>query len=80
MSVVANLANYVASKGPFGGVLGFSQGAVLAVTLIIDAQLSKLTLKPFRFGIFLCSGLSFDAKALKNNIVVQWSRKMEGAP
>jgi hypothetical protein len=53
---------------------------VLAATLIIDAQLSKLILKPSRFGIFLCGGLPFDVEALKNNMVVQWSRKMEGAP
>lgn len=32
---VVDLAQYIAAHGPFDGVIGFSQGAVLAATLII---------------------------------------------
>ncbi|KAL4947727.1 serine hydrolase FSH [Aspergillus filifer] len=44
LAAVENLASYVIDNGPFDGVLGFSQGAVLAATLLIAVQASAETL------------------------------------
>ncbi|KAI1141435.1 serine hydrolase FSH [Hypoxylon sp. FL0543] len=48
------LDDYVSTEGPFDAVLGFSAGAVLAATYILDKdrQGSK---SPFKCGIFLSS-------------------------
>ena len=75
LEAVTDLANYVASSGPFDGVMGFSQGAVLAATLIINAELKGLV--PFKCAIFLCGGLPFDMTSLKEGKVVQCARKSE---
>ncbi|TGO59557.1 hypothetical protein BCON_0043g00150 [Botryotinia convoluta] len=66
LEAVTDLANYIASNGPFDAVIGFSQGAVLAATLIIGAD------EPlFKCAIFLCGGLPFDMAALRDNRVVE---------
>lgn len=75
LEAVTDLANYVASSGPFDGVIGFSQGAVLAATLIISAESTGPV--PFNCAIFLCGGLPFDMTALKEGQVVQCTRKPE---
>ena len=63
---VKDLSNYIATEGPFDGVIGFSQGAVLAATLIIAVESGLLKAPtPFRFAIFLCGGLPFDFLALQ---------------
>lgn len=49
---VDDLAEYVASEGPFDGVLGFSQGATLAATLLAR----KMSPSPFAFAVFICAG------------------------
>ncbi|OCK83580.1 hypothetical protein K432DRAFT_290762 [Lepidopterella palustris CBS 459.81] len=46
------------SEGPFDGVIGFSQGAALAASIMLHRSMAFETL-PFRFAIFLCSGLPF---------------------
>lgn len=64
------LAEYVATNGPFDGVIGFSQGAVLAATLIIATEKKLIMMEnPFRCAIFLCGGLPFDFAALQNGEV-----------
>ena len=86
LDAVTDLADYVASSGPYDGVIGFSQGAVLAATLIIAVE-SNLTIRtadtadtsvgplgrspPFKCAIFLCGGLPFDMSALQEGTVVQ---------
>lgn len=93
LEAVTNLADYVASSGPFDGVIGFSQGAVLAATLIIAVELNCVTttrmtgmsivepllsrVPPFRCAIFLCGGLPFDVSALQEDTVIQLTPKPE---
>ncbi|KAJ0424607.1 serine hydrolase FSH [Aspergillus carlsbadensis] len=43
LAAVEDLAAYVITNGPFDGVIGFSQGAVLAATLLIAVQPSPET-------------------------------------
>ncbi len=67
---VEDLSHYVATHGPFEGVIGFSQGAVLAATLIIAVEHGLLKVPaPFRFAVFLCGGLPFDFVALQEENV-----------
>ncbi|PLB50765.1 hypothetical protein P170DRAFT_463876 [Aspergillus steynii IBT 23096] len=81
-AAVVDLAANVEAQGPFDGVIGFSQGAVLAATLILAQQThgSSLGLRrnaspsappdpPFRCAVFLCGGLPFDWAALERGTV-----------
>lgn len=53
--------NFVESRGPFGGVIGFSQGGALAAAAMLQYAKSHPTADPlFKFGIFLCTTLPFN--------------------
>lgn len=55
------LMNFVESRGPFGGVIGFSQGGAFAAAAMIRHAILHPTADPlFKFGIFLCSTLPFN--------------------
>ncbi|KAE9966560.1 hypothetical protein BLS_005181 [Venturia inaequalis] len=45
------LSDYVASEGPFDGVMGFSQGCALASMLLLRRNFPA----PFSFAIFICA-------------------------
>ena len=82
LEAINALHDYAIRNGPFDGVIGFSQGAVLAATLIIAAQSESLPqtgqskLKnPFSCAILLCGGLPFDMVALQENRVSQLTPK-----
>jgi hypothetical protein len=54
--------------GPFDGELGFSQGASLAASVMLDRHMQMLDGRldltlPFRFAVFLCTGLPYDVQA-----------------
>ncbi|KAF6820844.1 hypothetical protein CPLU01_12658 [Colletotrichum plurivorum] len=50
----------MAEKGPFDGVMGFSQGAAVAASMILHHQLEHPSAPPlFRFAIFIGSPLPF---------------------
>ncbi|KAF2119259.1 serine hydrolase-domain-containing protein [Lophiotrema nucula] len=52
--------NYIERRGPFDGVIGFSQGAALAASILLHHQLSKPTIPPpFSFAIFFGSPIPF---------------------
>jgi hypothetical protein len=49
-------------------VLGFSQGASLAASVMLDRHMQMLDGRldltlPFRFAVFLCTGLPYDVQA-----------------
>lgn len=74
MEAVSSLKELVAANGPFDGVIGFSQGAVLAAMLLIKAQGDPACVAgglPFRCAIFLCGGLPFDYRSLLQGTVRQ---------
>ncbi|KAH7032189.1 serine hydrolase FSH [Macrophomina phaseolina] len=50
--------DYIKAFGPFDGVMGFSQGAAVAASILLHHQLDGLS-PPFRLGIFICSPLPF---------------------
>ncbi|KAK2756471.1 hypothetical protein FQN54_005364 [Arachnomyces sp. PD_36] len=53
--------NFVESRGPFGGVIGFSQGGALAAAAMLrHAKLNPEAEPLFKLGIFLCCTLPFD--------------------
>lgn len=55
------LMNFVEARGPFGGVIGFSQGGALAAAAMIRYAKLHPTADPlFELGIFLCSTLPFN--------------------
>lgn len=54
---VAALERYIATDGPFDGVVAFSQGASLAMALLVDE--SQRQRSGLRCGIFLCGRLPF---------------------
>jgi len=50
------IMDIVAEEGPFDGVMGFSQGASLAASILIHHQIETPWLPPpFRVAIFLCA-------------------------
>jgi len=50
------IMNIVDEEGPFDGVMGFSQGASLAASILIHHQIEKPWLPPpFRVAVFLCA-------------------------
>ncbi|RAL17773.1 uncharacterized protein BO97DRAFT_402274 [Aspergillus homomorphus CBS 101889] len=85
LRAVEDLAVYARTNGPFDGVIGFSQGAVLAATLLIALATANdttpnqsnlplalrplLAKSPFRFAVFLCGGDPFDLAALQRGEV-----------
>jgi len=51
------LLNYISQHGPYDGVMTFSQGGSLASTLMLQHSIYGLE-SPFKFAIFICSGIS----------------------
>ena len=52
--------DFVKTNGPFGGVIGFSQGGALAATALLHhAKLYPAADPLFKLGIFLCATLPF---------------------
>ncbi|KAJ5916857.1 hypothetical protein N7504_000872 [Penicillium tannophilum] len=69
ISTVEDLASYVVENGPFHGVMGFSLGAALAVTLLLNSTKVGFVEPPFKFAILLCSVLPCDWDALQSGEV-----------
>ncbi|GAB1316524.1 Family of serine hydrolases 3 [Madurella fahalii] len=57
------LENYIASEGPFDGLLAFSQGATISATYLAHAQMRGVAV-PFKCAIFFSAGGVFDADLL----------------
>ncbi|KAI4149384.1 MAG: hypothetical protein LQ340_004663 [Diploschistes diacapsis] len=55
-----HLQYLIKTKGPFDGVLGFSQGAALAASLLLHHQINSPDQPaPFKAAIFICSPVPF---------------------
>ena len=67
-AALSQLGTFLASEGPFDGVIGFSQGASLAATFLIDHALSQThsstTSPPFKCAIFFSGGKPLDPLTL----------------
>ncbi|KAL9609134.1 MAG: hypothetical protein Q9167_006078 [Letrouitia subvulpina] len=68
---LSQLCTYISIEGPFDGVIGFSQGASLAATFLIQqSQDHPLAPLPFKCAIFLSGGKPLDPKALERGEIV----------
>ncbi|KAL6230300.1 hypothetical protein BDW75DRAFT_234510 [Aspergillus navahoensis] len=63
-------------EGPFDGVIGFSQGASLALSILYHHEICHLDRPPpFRFAIFFCAVLSISPDPMFNaDIITKYSR------
>ncbi|KAK4154960.1 serine hydrolase-domain-containing protein [Chaetomidium leptoderma] len=66
----------IEEEGPFDGVIGFSQGASLALSFILHHELHNPGLpSPFRFALFFCSNLVISPDPKFNaDKIVKYSR------
>lgn len=61
-----DLKSYIAADGPFDGVIGYSQGAAIAATLLLQEHAARPSQPQslFRCAIFLSGGVPFDPAAM----------------
>ncbi|KAL9006155.1 MAG: hypothetical protein Q9188_001081 [Gyalolechia gomerana] len=55
--------NFIEDEGPFDGIIGFSQGAALASSLMLQRAKNATSEPLFQLAIFLCASLPFDLDA-----------------
>lgn len=61
-NAIKALGEFIEEEGPFDAVIGFSQGASLAASFILECQTMRPTQPlPFRFAMFICSSLPFSS-------------------
>ena len=68
---IDELDSFISNTGPYDGFIGFSQGAMVAATLIVEKQQQKQPL-PFKVAIFLCGGRAADPNRLERDEDVRW--------
>ena len=77
---LSQLAQFISEEGPFDGVLGFSQGAILAATYLIQfSQNHPSRPLPFQCAIFFSGGVPLDPQALGQGKLRQIDPKVTGA-
>ena len=58
------ISDIVEEEGPFDGILGFSQGAALAASILLERERLGLQHRPyglaFRFAVFICATRPWD--------------------
>jgi len=59
-AAVANISKTIAREGPFDGIIGFSQGAALAASLIIAAAKNNMYDNLFELAVFIGSPLPYE--------------------
>ncbi|KAJ5683050.1 hypothetical protein N7462_006215 [Penicillium macrosclerotiorum] len=75
IQAIENLEQYILTEGPYDGVMGFSQGANIALSWMIKKQRENKRNKtqplPFKFGIFFSNPWGvYDANALADGQLV----------
>ncbi|MCJ1250984.1 hypothetical protein MMC30_008214 [Trapelia coarctata] len=77
---ISQLAAYVLEEGPSDGVLGYSQGAVLAATYLIQfSQQHPSSPLPFKCAIFFSGGRPLDPQELAQG-KLKWLDPKETGP
>ena len=64
--VYSDLIQLISAKGPFGGVIGFSEGGAVAASLLVQDALQPF--HHFRCGIFFCSATPMDPAIMETGI------------
>lgn len=76
---LSQLAHYISEEGPFDGVLGFSQGALLAATYLIQfSQDHPSRPLPFKCAVFFSGGIPVDPQALEKGELRHIDPKVAG--
>ncbi|KAJ5650651.1 Serine hydrolase FSH [Penicillium longicatenatum] len=65
--MVAGLVQYVQSQGPFDGVMGFSEGGIVAAMLLVED--ARYPFAGFKCGIFFSAALPLDPDVVRTGIV-----------
>ncbi|KIA75493.1 hypothetical protein HK57_00042 [Aspergillus ustus] len=66
------VTDVIEDEGPFDGVIGFSQGASLAISMLYHHEICHPNRPPpFRFAIFFCAVLSISPDAMFNSDVIR---------
>ncbi|PYI30057.1 hypothetical protein BP00DRAFT_426927 [Aspergillus indologenus CBS 114.80] len=61
----------IEAEGPFDGVIGFSQGASLALSILYHHEISHPSRPPpFRFAVFFCAVLSISPDPMFNKDLI----------
>ncbi|GIK06342.1 hypothetical protein Aspvir_001990 [Aspergillus viridinutans] len=69
---LSTLRNVVEEEGPFDGVIGYSQGASLAASYMLDCQSTHpLKPPPFQFAMLVCSSLPFSSSPSRSTDVTE---------
>jgi predicted esterase len=58
--------SFIAKEGPFDVVIGFSQGAALAASLIIHQSKTNPSEPLFRAAVFICGAAPWDSTGLQH--------------
>ncbi|ORY17863.1 serine hydrolase FSH [Clohesyomyces aquaticus] len=64
-----DLARYIEVRGPFDGVVAFSQGAALVSTLLVPESQQVATYTPFKLAIFFSGGIPAHPELLKSGVI-----------
>lgn len=77
-----DLKNYIAADGPFDGVIGYSQGAALAATLLVQDRAARPShpTSLFKCAIFLSGGVPFDPVAMGRSELRELDPAVDGEP
>lgn len=65
--LVTSLVDYVQSNGPFDGVMGFSEGGIIAAMLLIED--SRHSFAGFKCGIIFSAALPLDPDVVRSEVV-----------
>lgn len=83
LKALADLSTYITKEGPFDGVIGFSEGALLAASFIAEQRVQNqarpitepvVDLTPFRCAIFLCGNLPVRCQSLREDATKESQR------
>jgi predicted esterase len=80
-TAISQFEAYLAAEGPFDGVIGYSQGAILAATYMIHfSQLYPSAPLPFKCAIFFSGGRPLDPHALGKGDLILIDPEQQVAP
>ncbi|KAJ6031692.1 Serine hydrolase FSH [Penicillium herquei] len=65
--LVSGLVDYIHTQGPFDGVMGFSEGGIIAAMLLIEDARHPFT--EFKCGIFFSAALPLDPDVVRTGVL-----------
>jgi hypothetical protein len=65
-----NLERYIEVRGPFDGVIAFSQGSALAATLLVRQARRTPSASNLKLAVFFSGGIAADPDLLERGLIV----------